>query len=84
MTKNRYVIAEGPDGIFWISLQPLLHDVSERLDAAREHNNPHVIHAMESVRAFISALVSEGNTQKYMRERDSERETETPYKDTLQ
>lgn len=82
MTKNRYVIAEGPDGIFWLSLQPLLHDVTERLDAAREHNDPHVIHAMENVRAFISALISEGNTQKYMREREVN--TETPYKDTLQ
>ena len=82
MTKNRYVIAEGPDGIFWVSLQPLLIDITERLDAARENNAAGVIHAMESVRAFISALISEGNTQKYMRERESE--TETAYTDTLQ
>lgn len=84
MTRNRYVIAEGPDGIFWISLQPLLLDITERLDAARADNHNAVIPALESVQAFVNALVSEGNTQKYMRERDVASETEVSYKDMLQ
>lgn len=82
MTKNRYVIAEGPDGTFWISLQPLLLDVQDRLNHAQVENSQQTIFAMASVHAFLQALLNEGMTNKFQRER--ERDTEMSYKDTLQ
>lgn len=83
--NTRYKIAEGPDGIFWVSLQPLLADVKERIDAAEQESVDHMTHhAMKSVEAFVNALISEGNYEKYIREKESEIETETPYSQSLQ
>jgi hypothetical protein len=82
MTKNRYVIAEGSDGTFWVSLQPLIMDIQERRDHARQHSTESTVYAMESVHAFLHALLSEALSAKYQRQR--ERDTELPYKDTLQ
>ena len=77
--KNRYVIQEGPDGTFWIPLQPLLADITEHADNSTDADANTRL-AIESVRIFVQALISEGNYSKYVRENADE----TPYKETLQ
>jgi hypothetical protein len=32
MTKNNYVLTEGPDSTVWVSVQPLQHDVYKQIE----------------------------------------------------
>ena len=58
--QTRYKIVSGPDGILWVSLQPLLHDIIEQSQNCA--NNPEITRPLETVRSFISALIAEGTS----------------------
>ena len=76
----RYVIKEGPDGTLWLSLQPVLQDISEQLDQPEVAENQLVVDSLFAVKAFIEAMIDEGIAQKYGESRDDE----ISYKDSLQ
>jgi hypothetical protein len=59
--KNRYKLHKAEDGIIWLSLQPLVEDLKERMDTP--DTPEHVVEALHYVKTFIDALVHEGNNQ---------------------
>jgi hypothetical protein len=79
MNQNRYVIARGPDGTYWVTLQPLLHDIIEQLNAAQD--NQVTKHSLEVVRTFISALISEANFEEFANKQE---DNEVTYSQSLQ
>jgi hypothetical protein len=76
----RYVITEGQDGVFWVSLQPLLADINEQLENPEVSTNQLVVDSLFAVKAFVEAMIDEGKFQKYSEPRDDE----ISYKDSLQ
>ena len=60
LEKPQYVITTGPGGIHWISLEPLLADVKKAMSDERAKADPVVFHHLETVKAFVDALISEG------------------------
>lgn len=74
----RYKIQNGPDGINWVSLEPLLEDINEQLDNPEVAENQLVVDSLFAVKAFIEALISEGEQQRYGHDDDEPR-----YRDIL-
>lgn len=64
MTKQ-YVIKTGPDGLHWVSLEPLNEDLKRAIDSQDIQDRPDVQLNMMVVQAFINALISEGLQQDY-------------------
>ena len=67
---NRYVLQNGPDGITWCSLQPLMEDINENISKLMEiditdlsADNKHIfemkILGLRTVHQFIGSLVQE-------------------------
>lgn len=59
---QQYVITSGPDGVLWVSLQPLLSDI--RLELARQMvaEDAVRVQALETVAGFVESLIREGAT----------------------
>jgi hypothetical protein len=76
---QRYIITNGPDGITWVSLQPLLADINEQLDKPEIAENQLVVDSLFAVKSFVIALIEEGRVQEYPDGRDDE----LAYRDTL-
>jgi hypothetical protein len=64
---NRYKLEQGPDGITWVSIQPLMADVAENLDklknivydGADKHEIDMRILGLTAIYEFLGALVTE-------------------------
>lgn len=76
---NRYVLQNGPDGITWCSLQPLMEDINENISKLMEiditdlsADNKHIfemkILGLRTVHQFIGSLVQEKDLE-LMREK---------------
>jgi hypothetical protein len=61
---SNYVITSGPDGTLWVSLQPLLDDINDQMANPEVMSNQLVADSLFAVRAFIAALVDEGQMDK--------------------
>ena len=70
MSNNRYVLQNGPDGVTWCSLQPLLLDINENICKLMDidvselsEENKYVfemkILGLKTVHQFIGSLVQE-------------------------
>jgi hypothetical protein len=68
--NNRYVLQNGPDGITWCSLQPLMEDINENISKLMDidisqlsDDNKHIfemkILGLRTVHQFIGSLVQE-------------------------
>lgn len=68
--NNRYVLQNGPDGITWCSLQPLMEDINENICKLMDiditdlsDDNKHIfemkILGLRTVHQFIGSLVQE-------------------------
>ena len=77
---NSYQIAKGVDGITWVSLEPLAHDInislSQLMDIPMEDKDEETqrelnfrIHGLKAVHSFIGALLTE-QTLKEMRDKN--------------
>ena len=77
--SNRYVLQNGPDGITWCSLQPLMLDINENicklmdvdvseLSADNKHIFEMKILGLKTVHQFLGSLVQEKELQ-LMREK---------------
>ena len=82
MTNNRYVLQNGPDGVTWCSLQPLLLDINENICKLMDidvselsEENKYVfemkILGLKTVHQFIGSLVQEKDLE-LMREKIAE------------
>lgn len=71
--SHRYKISEGPDGIFWVSIQPLLMDIQDQLQSPEL---PEVaVHPLECVESFLKALLQEGSINKYVQQSTTQSNT---------
>ena len=77
-----YHIQTGPDGIHWVSLEPLLDDVLAQIDAALPAITEQQLQALYSVRLFLQALIQEGRQNDWDKTR-KEHETEMTYRESL-
>ena len=69
---NRYRIEQGPDGIMWVSIQPLMEDMREALDQLIELDvsslkeedetdfNMRIL-GLKAIYTFLGSLVTEHN-----------------------
>ena len=65
--NNRYRLEKGPDGITWVSIEPLMQDVVESLDklknivydGADKHEIDMRILGLTAIYEFLGALVTE-------------------------
>jgi hypothetical protein len=73
----RYKIQNGPDGINWVSLEPLLEDIVEQMDNPEVSENQLVVDSLFAVKAFVEALISEGQQQRYCQDDDEPRYIDT-------
>ena len=64
-TDQTYKITPGPDGILWVSLQPLLRDLRIERAKCELEGNYIAAQKVDVVIAFIDALISEGNYDLY-------------------
>lgn len=78
--NHQYKLQHGPDGITWVSLEPLYADICQQLDNPDNHENQLVIDSLFAVKAFVSALIDEGKHQLYGGDRDDE----ISYRDSLE
>ena len=73
-----YKMVRAEDGIVWVTLQPLLTDVKQALDNAKNINTENMsddekrgvdftILAMESVHNFITSLLTEQNVNELIK-----------------
>jgi hypothetical protein len=58
---NRYQLQKGPDGVTWLSVEPMIEDIRERMDTA--DTPEHVVDALHYVKSFLEALVIEANSE---------------------
>ena len=79
--EHQYKLQHGPDGITWVSLEPLYSDICQQLDNPANHDNQLVIDSLFAVKAFVGALIDEGRHQLYSNDK---RDDESSYKDSLQ
>lgn len=81
--NKRYVITEGPDGIHWVSIEPLIQDTIEAMDllikidtnTLTQEQNTELnlkIAALKSVQEFFSALLTEATLEKLRKEKANE------------
>jgi hypothetical protein len=82
-----YKMVRAEDGIVWVSLQPLLSDVKQALDNAKNINTSEMdndekrgvdftILAMESVHNFITSLLTEHSVQEMIDHENSKTKPE--------
>ena len=65
--NNRYRLEKGPDGITWVSIEPLMQDVVESLDKLKnivydgedKHEIDMRILGLTAIYEFLGALVTE-------------------------
>ena len=77
--KTQYVLTSGPDGITWVSLEPLLSDLRKLYDSIEE---PSIQNHVANVINFINSLILEKQIQCYKQlPMDSDEEI---YRNTLQ
>lgn len=71
---NRYVLHKAEDGIVWVSIQPLMQDVLQALDNAKNIDIKNLddsdkrgvdftVLSMEAVYQFLGSLLTEANLQ---------------------
>jgi hypothetical protein len=78
---NRYRLQRAPDGITWVSIDPLIQDVREQM--AQPNQPQHVLTALQYVDSFLASLILESNQLQFQKSlKDSEEEA--TYKETLQ
>lgn len=58
-STNRYQISTGPDGIHWVSIEPLVEDIREKIDWATEQKLDYVVAQLVAVKTFLDALLVE-------------------------
>lgn len=56
---NRYRIQQAADGIHWVSIQPLIEDIREKIDWAEGEELHHVVAQLVAVKTFLDALLVE-------------------------
>lgn len=82
----RYHLQEGPDGVIWVSVQPLIQDCREILDNAISLDTSTMtdseikgvdftIMSIKSVIEFLNSLLLEHNTNKSINDENSTRPT---------
>lgn len=59
INTNRYRIQAGPDGIHWVSIEPLLADVREKIDWAHSQDLDFMVEQLIAVKTFLDALLVE-------------------------
>lgn len=81
--NKRYVITEGPDGIHWVSIEPLIEDMREAMDKLINIDILNIdekqvqelnlkIAALKSVQEFFGALLTEVTLEKLRKEKANE------------
>lgn len=75
--EHQYKLQHGPDGITWVSLEPLRSDIIQQLDNPENQKDQLVIDSLFAVKAMVEALIEEGKQQLYGDD------DEPRYRDTL-
>ena len=82
---NRYVLHKAEDGIVWVSIQPLMQDVLEALDNAKNIDTKKLdddekrgvdftVLTMEGVYQFLGSLLTEANLKQIIEQQDNKKE----------
>lgn len=82
---NRYVLHKAEDGIVWVSIQPLMQDVLEALDKAKNIKTDNLdndekrgvdftVLTMEGVYQFLGSLLTEANLKQMLEQQDKKKE----------
>lgn len=59
MRNPRYKLVKGPDGITWVSLEPLAQDILERLDDPKIKETKGMDVSLNIVLGFVNSLIME-------------------------
>lgn len=82
---NRYVLHKAEDGIVWVSIQPLMQDVLEALDKAKniktdgldndeKRGVDFTVLTMEGVYQFLGSLLTEANLKELVEQENNKKE----------
>lgn len=77
---NRYKLEKGPDGITWVSLEPLMVDIQENLDKLKtivyegddKRELDMRILGLEAIGSFLGALLTENKLEQLRKEHGKE------------
>ena len=77
---NRYKLEKGPDGITWVSVEPLMLDIQENLDKLKtivyegddKRELDMRILGLEAIGSFLGALLTENKLEQLRKEHGKE------------
>jgi hypothetical protein len=86
MLEFQYHVETGPDGIRWVSIEPLMQDIVNSIDGLMKletnnlsDDNKHVLDmkilGLRTVHEFLGSIITADNLKKIKENRDAEEKT---------